>query len=120
MRIRPLLICSILIAIPIVTPLFAASPQSEGFKKLRGDQIRKAFTGKELSDGVHFAYRYAAGGKILGTKMGKPITDKWAVTKDKLCVTDRFGENCYDVWTKGAAVKFTIDGSDPVVEGFLK
>jgi hypothetical protein len=111
---------SLLVAASMITPALAASPQTEGLKKLTGDQIRKAFIGKEFSDGVHFSYRYVSGGAIQGTKMGKKVADKWAVAKDKLCVTDRFGENCYSVWTEGAAVKLTIDGSDLSLEGFLK
>jgi hypothetical protein len=103
-----------------ISPALAASPDSEGFKKLTGPQIHRALNGKQLSDGVHFSYRFAAGGKLQSTQMGKTTTDKWAVSKDKLCMTDRSGENCYTVWAKGSAVKLAIDGSDPSLEGLLK
>ncbi len=52
--------------------------------------------------------------------MGKKVADKWVVAKDKLCVTDSFGENCYSVWIKGSAVKLGIDGSDFSLDGSLK
>lgn len=52
--------------------------------------------------------------------MGKKVLDKWAVTKDKLCVTDSFGENCYTVWAKGSGVRLSIDGSDFSLDGFVK
>ncbi|MEK4031755.1 hypothetical protein WOC76_20680 [Methylocystis sp. IM3] len=111
---------ALLAAALLISPALAASPESEGFKKLTGPQIQRAFSGKQFSDGVHFSYRFAAGGKFQNTRMGKTTTDKWAVSKDKLCLTNRFGENCFDVWAKGSAAKFALDGSDPSLEGFLK
>lgn len=111
---------SLLILALSISPAFAASPQAEGFRKLTGSQIRRAFSGKEFSDGVHFSCRYLAGGIIQGTKMGKKIADKWVISKDNLCVTDSFGENCYAVWIKGSTVKLTVDGSEFSLEGFLK
>jgi hypothetical protein len=104
----------------LMSPARAASPQSEGFKRLTGPQIQKVFRGKQFSDGIHFSYRFAAGGTMQSTRMGKTTTDKWAVAKDKLCMTDSFGENCYTVWAKGSEVKFAIDGSDFSLEGILK
>ncbi len=104
----------------LISPALAASPDSEGFKKLTGPQIQRALNEKQLSDGVHFSYRFAAGGKLQSTRMGRTTTDKWTVSKDKLCMADSFGENCYIVWAKGSAVELTIDGSDPVLEGSVK
>ncbi len=104
----------------LILPALAASPESAGFKKLTGPQIQRALNGKQFSDGIHFSYRFGAGGKSQSTRMGKTTIDKWAISKDKLCMTDSFGENCYDVWTKGSAVKLAIDGSDALLEGFVK
>ena len=96
-----------------------ADPKSEGFKKLSGAQIRQAFPGRTFSDEVHFAFRYIAGGTIEGSGMGKKVSRKWKVVKDDLCVTDTFGENCYAIWKKGAAVKFMVD-DNVFNEGVLK
>ncbi len=84
----------LLVAILSTSSAFAASPQAEGFRKLNGPQIRNAFVGKQFSDGVHFSYRYLADGTIQGAKMGKKVADKWAITKDQLCVwgAARLGE----------------------------
>lgn len=103
-----------------MTPALAASPQAEGFKKLNGPQIQRAFAGKTFTDGVHFSLRYVTGGTIQGTRMGKKVADKWVVAKDRLCMTDSFGENCYAVWIKGPFVRLAIDGSDFSLEGSLK
>ena len=110
----------LLVAILSTSSAFAASPQAEGFRKLNGPQIRNAFVGKQFSDGVHFSYHYLADGTIQGAKMGKKVADKWAIAKDQLCVTDSFGENCYDVWIKGSAARLTVEGSDFTLDGFLK
>lgn len=115
-----MLMRALLAIILLISPALAASPQSEGFKKLTGRQIQRAFTGREFSDDVHFSYRFSAGGKFTSTRMGKTAIDQWAVAKDKLCITDSFGENCYIVWRNGSAVKLAIDGSVPSLEGLLK
>jgi hypothetical protein len=53
--------------------------------------------------------------------MGKKITSTWKITKDQLCVTDHsFGETCYQVWRKGAAVRLSVEGSEFSQDGFLK
>lgn len=105
----------------LVVPALAASPQTEGFKKLNGIQIRQAFAGKKFSDDVHFTYEYRANGAVQGMSMGKKVASTWKVAKDQLCVTDRsFGETCYFVWKKGAAVRLVVEGSSISLDGFLK
>lgn len=102
------------------TPALAASPQAEGYRKLGGQGIKRAFTGKSFTDGVHFSLRYVPGGTIQGTRMGKKVADRWVVAKDRLCVTDSFDESCYTVWIKGPSVRLAIDGSDFSLDGVLK
>lgn len=111
---------SSLVAVLVITPAIAASPQAEGFKKLNGSQIRKTFLGKEFSDDVHFSFRYLPGGTVQGMSMGKKVTSKWTIAKDQLCVTDNGGERCYDVWKKGSAVRLLIGESDLGLEGSLQ
>ena len=98
----------------------AASPLAEGFKRLAGPQIAGAFAGRTFSDEVHFRFDYGRDGKIAGMSMGREVANTWRVAKDGLCVTDSFGEACYGVWRKGAAVRLVIEGSDVVVEGSLR
>lgn len=102
------------------TAAAAASPQADGFRKLTGPQIRKAFVGRKFTDETHFSFRYLPGGVIEGMSMGKKVTNKWAVMGDKLCVTDRLGETCYPVWIKGAAVRLMIGEPDLSLDGVVK
>ena len=105
----------VIAAIPL-----AASPQSEGYKRLGSAQIRQAFAGKTFSDDTHFSFAYKADGTIRGMSMGKTVTSRWALIKDELCVTDRFGEACYGVWKKGAAIRLMIGASDVTIDGALR
>jgi hypothetical protein len=110
----------IVAAVLACAPAFAASPQTEGFKKLSGAQIRAAFAGKTFSDGTHFSNQYRADGTIEGVSMGKKISNKWKVVKDTLCITDKFGELCYFVWMKGKDARLVHESSDVVLEGSVK
>jgi hypothetical protein len=98
----------------------AASPQSEGFRRLSAPQIVQAFTGKTFSDDTHFSFRYRPKGLIEGMSMGRKVENKWRVEKDLLCETSRTGESCYSVWKKGQAVKLVVDGTEVIVDGFLR
>jgi hypothetical protein len=102
------------------SPALGASPQSEGFRQLTGPQITQAFVGKTFSDDAHFSFRYRPKGVIEGMSMGRKVTDKWVVQGNRLCVTDSFGQSCYVVWKKGAAVKLVIEGTEVILDGFVR
>ena len=107
------------------TPGLAASAlegllAKQGFKHLNGGQIRQAFVGKKFTDEVHFGYAYKADGSTEGMSMGKKHTGKFVIADNRLCVTDRFGEICYDVWKKGPEVRLVVGESDLSLDGFLR
>ncbi len=68
--------CAIFCIALLITPVLAASPREEGYQKLTGSQIPKAFVGKQFTDNVHFSFRYISDGTIDGTSMGKKVTNK--------------------------------------------
>jgi hypothetical protein len=35
-------------------------------------------------------------------------------------VTDSFGQSCYVVWKNGAAVKLVIEGTEVILDGFVR
>jgi hypothetical protein len=103
-----------------MTSLAIADPLAEGFRKITGVQIRQAFSGHTFSDDVHFSFRYKPDGVIDGEGMGKKVSRKWSVANNQLCVTDELGENCHDVWKKGASIKMMMVEGDLAIDGFMK
>lgn len=98
----------------------AGSPATEGFKKLNGAEIKRAFTGHSFSDHTHYSFRYVADGSLQGMSMGTKISRRWWIEDDLLCLTDSFGQTCHDVWRKGAAIQLLPEGTDIPVEGDLE
>lgn len=101
-------------------PAYAESPADQGYRKLTGPQIRRAFVGKVFSDESHFSDRFKADGTIDGYSMGKKVSDTWKIAKDELCITNSFGELCYAVWKKGIDVQLVYKDSDITLYGSVK
>jgi hypothetical protein len=91
------------------------------FQKLSGPQIRARFAGMEMTDGVHFADMFAAGGTLKIFSMGKKKEGTWRVERDEICV-DRGKDDggCYQVWMSGKNVEFRRDGQEATLEGALQ
>jgi hypothetical protein len=94
---------------------------AEKFQKLSGPQIRAKFTGMEMTDSVHFADMFAAGGTLKIFSMGKKKEGTWRVERDELCV-DRGKDDggCYQVWMSGKNVEFRREGLGATLEGTLQ
>jgi hypothetical protein len=108
----------------VFSALFAASAglRAEGtFVKLRGAQIQAIFTGVEMTDGVHWADVFAAGGILATYAMGRKTTGTWRVEKDQLCVDrGKDDSDCYQVWLAGKKVELRHEGSSLPLEGILQ
>jgi hypothetical protein len=84
----------------------ANAAAEEKFRKLSGAQIRAAFTGKELSDEVHWYELFEKSGTLLSSSMGRKRTGKWWVEKDQLCIDDKEDSvKCYEVRVSGNRVQ---------------
>jgi hypothetical protein len=94
---------------------------AEKFQKLSGPQIRARFTGMEMTDSVHYADLFAAGGTLKVFSMGKKKEGTWRVERDELCV-DRGKDDggCYQVWMSGKNVEFRREGLGATMEGTLQ
>lgn len=95
-----------------------AAAEEPSFAKLDSKQIRVRFPGKELTDEMHFAYRFDPNGRIaIASVVGKDRQGKWRIVKDTLCLlldlpTAQGAENCYEVWMAGKSVELRT-GDDP-------
>lgn len=83
----------------------------ERFRRLTGPEIRARLVGKEVTDEVHWAYRFEPGGRLHIVSLGRAHTAKWRLDKDGLCLE---ADPCVQVWMAGNRVEFRRgDGTLP-------
>jgi hypothetical protein len=99
---------------------FAFGPAEEGFRKLKGPEIRKTFLGKIFTDEAHFSERYKADGTIQGYALGKAVSSTWKIVEDELCITSHADEICYAVWKKESDIQLVFKDADNPVYGKIK
>lgn len=75
-------------------------------KMLRGAAIRLAVVGHELTDGVHWSWKFKSGGRLLTDDVGTQGTSHWRVDEDKLCIDDV----CHTVSRDGRYLRLWRDG----------
>jgi hypothetical protein len=94
---------------------------AENSRKLSGNQIRERFTGKQLTDEVHFRDVYDRDGTLRSYAMGKKKVGKWAVEKDELCLYFKEPDDgCYDVLLAGNRIEMKPSGLGLSIEGILQ
>jgi hypothetical protein len=94
---------------------------AEKFQKLSGPQIRARFTGMEMTDSVHHADMFGAGGTLKIFSMGRKKDGTWRVERNEICV-DRGKDDggCFQVWMSGKNVEFRREGLSATMEGILQ
>lgn len=97
----------------------------EAFKRLRGGEIRKAVTGKEITDNFHWSDRFFPNGTGRYTTLGRPKQGRWQVKDDMLCMVSHSRDSdkteCFELWRSGNAVQYRLPENGPVMaEGDLK
>ena len=86
---------------------------AENWKAVKGETVRSLFAGKELGDGVHFAYRFFSDGTFSGTEMGKDVRGRWHITGNEMCwkwTHPPGAEECYGVQKDGAEIRLMRNG----------
>jgi hypothetical protein len=100
----------------------------EPFRQLSGAQIEGRFSGRELTDAIHWSLAFERNGRLISVETAgrsiasraEPTLGSWAVTGDELClklVSDR--TLCHTVWMSGSAVQLRTAGEN-FLEGVLK
>jgi hypothetical protein len=112
------------IAAAVIVALCGAAERGEAaekFQKLSGPQTRARFTGMEMTDSVHFADMFAAGGILKTFSMGRKKNGTWRVERDEICVErGKDDGGCYQVWMSGKNVEFRREGLGATLEGTLQ
>lgn len=75
-------------------------------KMLRGAAIRSAVVGHELTDGVHWSWKFKSGGRLLTDENGPQGSSHWRIKGDKLCIDDV----CHTVSRDGRYLRLWRDG----------
>jgi hypothetical protein len=85
---------------------------AENLKTLTGAQIRAAFTGKQLTDEVHYRFVYDGDGTLRTYSMGAKQVEKWRIQKDEICLYIKDMEDgCYLVTQSGKRFELKSTGS---------
>ena len=79
-------------------------------KKLTGAAIRHAISGHELTDGVHWSWKFKPGGRLLSEENGRRTTGRWPIQLDELCIDAGFGDRCHTVTRQGRSFQLWHEG----------
>jgi hypothetical protein len=113
---------TMLVAAALGSILFSVSPiAAENSRKLSGNQIRERFTGKQLTDEVHFRDVYDRDGTLRSYSDGKMTVGKWTIEKDALCLYFKEPDDgCYEVRLSGDRIEMKPSGLGLSIEGILQ
>lgn len=94
---------------------------AENLKTLTGPQIRAAFTGKQLTDEVHYRFVYDRDGTLRTYSMGAKQVGTWRIEKDELCLFLKdMEDSCYRVAQKGKEFELKPTGLGGPLDGILQ
>jgi len=97
---------------------FAAA---KGMRALTGAQIRAGFTGKQLTDEVHYRLVYDPDGTLRSYSMGVKKIGKWRVEKGELCLElGETDDGCYRVTVSGERIELMPTGLGGALDGILQ
>ncbi|WP_370164598.1 hypothetical protein [Bradyrhizobium diazoefficiens] len=94
---------------------------AENLRALTGAQIRAGFTGKQLTDDVHYRLVYERDGTLRSYAMGVKKVGKWRVERDELCLDlGETDDGCYRVTLSGERIELTPTGLGGAIDGILQ
>ncbi|MGH1574262.1 hypothetical protein ACRAWG_31010 [Methylobacterium sp. P31] len=105
------------LAVTLLAMTASSTSAGEAFRRLTASQIRARLVGKEVTDEVHWAYRFAPGGRLHVVSLGRARSAKWRLDGDGLCLE---ADPCVEVWMAGDRVEFRRDGGMLPEQGRLR
>lgn len=94
---------------------------AESVRTLTGAQLRAAFTGKQLTDEVHYRFVYDSDGTLRTYSMGAKQVGKWRIQKDEICLYIKDMEDgCYRVTQSGKRFELKPTGLGGPLDGILE
>lgn len=79
---------------------------------LNTDELRQTVSGKVVGDGQHWTYHLKKNGSLEGAEMRRPVTGRWAVKGNRLClsVPTAAPANCASVVRSGTTLALQDKG----------
>ncbi len=115
------LIAALATGIGGLVTLDAGLVAAESLRTLTGTQIRAAFTGKQLTDEVHYRFVYESDGTLRSYSMGAKQVGTWRVEKNELCLFLKDTEDsCYRVTQSGKQFELKPTGLGGPLDGILE
>lgn len=115
------LIAALATGIGGLVTLDAGFVAAESVRTLTGAQIRAAFTGKQLTDEVHYRFVYDGDGTLRTYSMGVKQVGKWRIQKDEVCLYIKdMGDDCYRVAQSGKRFELKPTGPGGPIDGILE
>lgn len=107
----------IAIAVALLALAPGAMTAGEAFRRLTAFEIRARLVGQEVTDEVHWAYRFGPGGRLDVVSLGRVRTARWRLDEDRLCLE---ADPCVQVWMSGNRVEFRRGDGTVRDEGVLQ
>lgn len=107
----------IVVAAALLAATAGWASAGEAFRRLSAPEIRARLVGKEVTDEVHWAYRFEPGGGLRIVSLGRARTARWRLDGDGLCLD---GPPCVQVWMAGNRVEFRRGEGTLPEEGVLQ
>ncbi|WP_164937694.1 hypothetical protein [Bradyrhizobium guangxiense] len=115
------LIAALGVGIGGLVSLDAGFVAAESVRTLTGAQIRAAFTGKQLTDEVHYRFVYDGDGTLRTYSMGAKQVGTWRVEKNELCLFLKdMEDSCYSVTKSGRRFELKPTGLGSPLDGILE
>jgi hypothetical protein len=120
-RLRKCLIAALTCGIGGLSALDAGFVAAENLRKISGTQIRARFTGKELTDEVHWRTVYERDGTLRNYALGSKKVGKWSIQGDELCMDlPEPDGGCFEVALSGTGIVMTPTGLGLPYDGILR
>lgn len=97
------------------------SAAAAGPHKLSDRQIREKFTGRQLTDEVHYRFVFERDQTLRSYSMGVKKVGRWLVEAGELCLyLGETDDGCYEVIISGDHIELAPTGLGGSIDGILE
>ncbi|ABF13057.1 MULTISPECIES: hypothetical protein [Cupriavidus] len=95
-----------------ITSSATAATAQDVFRHLKASEIKRTISGKVITDGPHWADKFASDGTVESIMQGQVQKGRWSVRGSNLCLAypSAKAEECFEVWRYGQMIEYRRDG----------